>query len=398
MDKLFIEWVGEKNKDLLYEILAYSCLTDYPIHTLFSLIGVGRNGKSRFLALVNNFIGCENISSTELDQLTESRFESAKLFKKLVCVLGETNFGLLEKTSIIKKLTGQDLIGAEFKGKNPFDFINYAKLLIASNSLPSSTDTSEGFYRRWLIIDFPNEFSEGKDILEIIPKEEYNNLANKVIEILPKLIDKGIFTNQGTIEDRKKRYIMASNPLSLFINSYCVTNIDAYIKYNELYLAYLHYLQVEKRRRISRKEFNKVLEDEGFQSEKTSRDNENGYFVLGIKLCDNFLEKVTKVTKVLQSQLSIYTRELSENYVTNVTNVTNPPNFEQKNTIFINKPSQEIAARVVSWLENIEQPTQAIIMALQNEGLSEKEAELFINKSIIEGLLFEPKSGYLRCL
>jgi len=176
IDKLFEDWVGEEYVRTLYEIIAYCCYADYPVQVLFCLYGNGRNGKSCFLRLLSRFVGKENICSTELDLLVgnnSSRFESFKLYKKLVCLMGETNFGVLNKSSMLKKLTGGDMIGFEMKGKKPFDDINYAKMIIASNSLPTSEDTSEGFYRRWIIIDFPNEFPEGKDILETIPEKEY---------------------------------------------------------------------------------------------------------------------------------------------------------------------------------------------------------------------------------
>ena len=98
--------------------------------------------------------------------------------------------------------------------------------MISSNSLPSSQDTSDGFFRRWLIIRFPNEFPEGKDIVSTIPDQEYKNLAKKVCRILPELIDRGSFTNQGTIKDRKDMYILSSNPLPLFIDDYCIKSDD----------------------------------------------------------------------------------------------------------------------------------------------------------------------------
>lgn len=327
MDKLFSEWVGEEHKQTLYEILAYCCLCDYPIHSLFCFIGSGRNGKSRFLALLNKFIGGNNCISTELDALTESRFESAKLYRKSVCFMGETNFGIMEKTSLIKKLTGQDLLGGEFKGKNPFDFVNYAKLCISSNSLPSSTDTSEGFYRRWLIIDFPNEFEEGKDILDIIPEHEYNNLSNKVIGLLPKLLNDGHFTNQGSIEQRKQKYIMASNPLSLFIKKCCDVDVVHFVKTSDLYLSYLHYLQIHKRRRISRKEFARVLEDEGYYSEKAQLNYDSGYFIKGLKLKENWEKIVTAVTNVTCFTPYIEKIGRSEKHVTISTNVTEIQRF-----------------------------------------------------------------------
>jgi len=287
MDKLFKEWVGEKYLDTLYEIISYCCYSDYPIQVLFCLYGGGRNGKSCFLRMLSKFIGSPNLCSTDLDLLVghnKSRFESFKLYRKLACLLGETNFGVLDNTTLLKKLTGGDMIGYEIKGKLPFDDYNYAKILIASNSLPSSEDTSEGFYRRWVIIDFPNQFKEGKDIIEDIPDIEYENLARKVTEILPKLLEKGEFTNQGTIEERRKKYVMASNPLPFFIEQCCMEDVNYYERYSHFYLSYVKFLTKMKRRVVSKKEFSRILIAEGYENRKTSKEGEIDYYIEGLKI------------------------------------------------------------------------------------------------------------------
>ena len=292
MDKLITEWVGEKYKKTLYQILSYCCLTNYPIHLIFCLVGCGRNGKSKFLGLMNKFIGMDNICSTELDVLLDSRFESFKLYKKLVCTMGETNFGVINKTSLLKKLTGQDLIGFEYKNKRPFDAHNYAKIMISSNSLPTSEDTSEGFYRRWMIIDFPNTFPEGKDILDTIPDVEYSNLALKITKLLPELIKNCAFEEQGTIEVRREKYIMASNPLPLFIKNSCRPEFEGFIRYSELYTAFVTFLKKHKRRIISKREFTNVVTQEGYEIRKTTKEI-NGRFqsdrwIEGLVLKDNY--------------------------------------------------------------------------------------------------------------
>lgn len=288
MDKLITEWVGEEYRQTAYEIIAYCCLADYPIHLIFCLVGSGRNGKSKFLGLIHNFLGADNICSTELDSLLSSRFEGFKLYKKLACIMGETNFNVLNKTSLLKKLTGQDLIGFEKKNKTPFDAKNYAKILIASNSLPVSTDTSEGFYRRWMIINFNNIFKEGHDVLQIIPEGEYNALAKKVTEVLPKLLKAGEFNKQGSIEERQQKYILASNPLSHFLEISCERGADYFMRYSELYTAYRQYLHKNKRRRILYKEFNDVLALEGLEvirtTKKIGEDWVSDRYIEGIKL------------------------------------------------------------------------------------------------------------------
>ena len=221
MDKIFEEWVGKEYIKTLYEIIAYCLLPSYPIHRLFCLLGAGMNGKSCFINLLKKFIGVNNCTSTELDILLNSRFEVTRLHKKLICIMGETNFNELSQTSILKKLTGGDLIGFEYKNKTPFEDNNYAKILIATNNLPETTDKTLGFYRRWCIIDFPNQFSEQKDILDDIPEEEYESLALKSCSLLHDLLKNRKFYNEGDVEERMKKYEEKSNPFDKFINDRC---------------------------------------------------------------------------------------------------------------------------------------------------------------------------------
>jgi len=242
MDKIFKEWVGKDYVKTLYEVIAYCILADYPIHRLFILIGGGLNGKSCFLKLLNKFIGEKNITTTELDTLLASRFEITRLHKKLVCVMGETNFHQLSHTSKLKKLTGGDLIGYEYKNKNPFEDFSYAKLIIATNTLPVTTDKTIGFYRRQLIIDFPNQFDEKKDILTEIPEEEYNNLGIKSVRILMELLKKREFHNEGSIDLRRQRYEEKSNPLDKFIKDNCDIDENYHIfkyEFRDLFSAFL---------------------------------------------------------------------------------------------------------------------------------------------------------------
>ncbi len=233
MDKIFEEWVGKDHVQTLYEILAYCLIPNYPIHRIFCFIGGGMNGKSCFLNLLRKFIGASNCASTELDTLLQSRFEVTRLHKKLVCQMGETDFSEMNKTSVLKKLSGGDLIGFEYKNKDHFEDINYAKIIIATNNLPSTSDKTIGFYRRWMIIDFPNQFSEKKDILAEIPEEEYKALALKCTFILKDLLKTRTFTNEGSVEDRMKKYEDHSNPLEKFMREFVEEDVDGHIWKND---------------------------------------------------------------------------------------------------------------------------------------------------------------------
>jgi len=266
-DKIFKEWVGEEYVQTLYEIIAYCLIPQYPLHRIFCLIGGGLNGKSKLLELLRKFIGVDNCCSTELDTLLNSRFEVTRLHRKLVCQLGETNFNEISKTSMLKKLSGGDLIGFEYKNKDPIEANNYAKIIIATNNLPSTTDKTMGFYRRWLIIDFPNRFTEKKDILKDIPEEEYSCLAVKCCLMLRNLLEVKEFHNEGTIEQRMEKYESKSNFLEEFIRLFTTQeDVNGYITKADFYKKFLEWCRENRHRELSETSLGLTMKKMGVES------------------------------------------------------------------------------------------------------------------------------------
>jgi P4 family phage/plasmid primase-like protien len=265
LDKIFEEWVGKDKVQTLYEIIAYCLLPDYPINRLFCFVGGGMNGKSSFIEFLKRFLGYKNVTSTELDILMTSRFEIARFHKKLLCVMGETNFSEMTKTSILKKLTGGDYIGFEYKNKQPFEDYNYAKIIIATNNLPATTDKTIGFYRRWLIVDFPNQFSERKNILDDIPQEEYECLALRCCFVLKDLLNKRAFHNEGTVEDRAKKFEEMSNPLDKFVKEFCEQDLNGNVISNDFAKKLNQWLTENRYRAMAENSIGKQMKLLGFE-------------------------------------------------------------------------------------------------------------------------------------
>lgn len=261
IDKLFEDWVGPEWKQTLYEILAYCMLPDYPFHLMFWLYGAGSNGKSVFLRLLNKFIGADNICTSDLNLLINNRFEVAKLYKKLVCQIGETDFSMLKNTQLIKRLTGDDKVGFEFKNKNPFDDYSYAKIIIATNSIPETTDNTKGYWRRNMIIDFPNEFEGRTDIIATIPDEEYEALANRCCNVLKDLLENRYFHKEGSIEIKQKRYEERSNPFQKFIDMYCKENPFGFVYTSEFTKRYQTFLVKNGHRIWSKNEIGRKMKE-----------------------------------------------------------------------------------------------------------------------------------------
>jgi putative DNA primase/helicase len=265
IDGLFKSWHSEK-ADHLCEICAYCLYDAYPIQRIFALVGSGSNGKGQFMKLLRTFIGFENCVSTDLDKLAKSQFEASKLYKKKAAFIGETNYNTLSQTNMLKALSGGDLVSCEYKGRDSFDFVNTAKIILATNGLPATTDRSDGFYRRWNITEFRNKFKDGKDIVDSVPEIEYENFGRKCVNLLRELLKAGKFLYEEEQDKRRDKYESLSNPVQAFINEECIVMDDVFVPIWFIYEQYDHYREKRGHRKISKREFTAILRSMDFET------------------------------------------------------------------------------------------------------------------------------------
>ena len=282
IDALLESWVGSEHKQEVYEIFAFSIVPNYFIHRIFWLLGAGANGKGTLLRVLEKFLGENNTTSCDLNKLMKERFEGAMLYKKLACIIGESNFRILETTGFLKSLSGEDFLRCEFKGKDPFKFQNYAKIIIASNSLPPTLDKTPGFYRRQKAIDFPNTFSKEKDILKDIPGEEFENFALKCLNIAKKLWVNRTFTNDVDFKEREKIYEEKSNPLILFIKENYKKDINCDVLFSEFIEELNDFLNERGKRILTNPAVSKILKNDGFIIKKKTIEGISGIFIEGL--------------------------------------------------------------------------------------------------------------------
>jgi len=270
IDKLFKEWMikdgiqDESWVNTLQEVSAYATEDSAFMQTIIWLCGSGCNGKGCYLNFIMKFLGEKNVCASELKTLVTRNFETSGLYKKKAVVMGEVDTYDLTNTNLLKQLSGEDLIRFEFKGKTPFSQKSTTTCFIASNALPVTPDRSNGFYRRNLVIDFPNVFKVGKDIVGNIPEIEYKNFAKKSIRLLKELHEKGYFTNGGTIEDRKVRYEERSNPIVHFITMNCTESPEDYQIFSVFLHKFQEYLKEIRLRPMSSIQTSKALKNEGY--------------------------------------------------------------------------------------------------------------------------------------
>ena len=95
-----------------------------------------------------------------LQRLEADRFSAARLYGKLANICPDLPGERLESSAMFKAITGCDRITAEVKYRDSFEFAPFARLLFSANRLPASSDASQAFFDRWLIVPFQNRFRQ----------------------------------------------------------------------------------------------------------------------------------------------------------------------------------------------------------------------------------------------
>lgn len=276
ISKFLHDIVAEPDIDLLCEIAGYCLTTDCSHQKAFMLYGVGSNGKSVFLALLEALVGGENTSAESLQKLEFDKYRTAKLYGKLVNICGDIPDSKMHKSEVFKKLTsGLDLIDGENKYQDSFQFRNTAKLVFSANVLPEGKK-DKAYYRRWVLVQFPNNFEGGKEDKTLITRlkdpEKLSGFLNLVLQGLKRLKENGKFSNAKSVEDTQREYEFNSNPIAAFMDE-CTKgsqeDIDAII----LYSTYVLWAEVNDKRVISYNQFGKELKKLGYEN---YRENESG--------------------------------------------------------------------------------------------------------------------------
>jgi phage/plasmid-associated DNA primase len=136
------------------EILGYGLYAGNPLQRAVMTLGPGGNGKSVYLTLARALYGRANVSATSLQALSENRFSGAELFGRLANICGDLDARAVKRTDLFKQLTGGDLIQAERKFAHPFSFTCFALPLFSANEAPLSSDQTDAWFDRWLVVPF----------------------------------------------------------------------------------------------------------------------------------------------------------------------------------------------------------------------------------------------------
>ena len=156
------------NQLILGEYAGYTFINHLNFEKVLMLYGQGGNGKSVWLAATTAVFGKHNVTDYSLESVTKRPEYRAQLAHGMLNICAESATSL--NIEVFKKIASREPLECRRLYENPFIMKDYSRQICSTNRFPNPTETTEGYFRRLLMISFE----------QFIPLAERNFRMNKV--------------------------------------------------------------------------------------------------------------------------------------------------------------------------------------------------------------------------
>jgi putative DNA primase/helicase len=180
-------------------MFAHAVHRGYPTQSAFLLWGDTATGKSTTLRVLEELIGHENVAAQSVRQIRNYNHAEAALYGKQANIVSEAPKPEEMKEQEFKALTGGDLIHANPKGKDQFEFYNSATMIFATNDMlgqEAFEELPDEYIRRWEPIKYINSVPKSQredNYYERFTEDdaEMQGILNRTLEALYRMKKRG---------------------------------------------------------------------------------------------------------------------------------------------------------------------------------------------------------------
>lgn len=261
----------KEDVNMILAYMAYCLTLDYGLKTFMILCGQSNTGKSVLLRFITAMIGHENTSALSMHELSH-RFYPSQLYNRLLNACGDNESLPLASIGNLKKITGGDQIMHEKKGKEPFFFVPFAKLIFSFNQLPLQLEEkSNAFYKRMRILFMNNElFLDNEYVDDLCSNESIEEVIPYLLSLLPvKAIPRTRRSNR-LVEDLRQD----SDSIHAFIKKKCITGPEYVVSKERFYEAYAQFCISAGRESHKKHGFMRSMRSLGFTELRDSKTRE----------------------------------------------------------------------------------------------------------------------------
>lgn len=233
----------------------------------------GRNGKGTLVKLIEKVIGSHRTVSMNLNMFKESSFAAYQLKDKALYIEDDYKADYIDAKTIglLNRIVSGAPDTVHQKNKPAMEITHTAVPIIQCNKTPKlKAEDDGGFYLRWVVVNFKNEYGNKMDeFLSVRLMEDENvlsSLLNYMIDGVKQIIDR---KNNGTIgnffkvdeESHIKDWKKENNSVLQFVDECCEINNVYECSVRDLYYYYRDEWNVGGSK-MSEKKFSTIITDE----------------------------------------------------------------------------------------------------------------------------------------
>jgi len=275
---------------LLWQVISASMNGNFTRKQSIWLYGQGRSGKGTYQDLISNLVGSKNVATLKVNQFSE-RFALPMLEEKVVCIGDDVPAHVyIDDSSNFNSVVTGDSVRVERKNKDGYSTNFKMTVIQSTNGLPRIHNKTEGTYRRFLIVQFKEAFTNYNDNWSI--KNDYIKRKDVLEYVLQKAIklDFEKFITPESSKQLMENYKIENDPIRDFkvsiFDEFTSTRIPVYL----LYQYYLDFCDENKYKYMSSRNFinsfEKIL-DEDWEKKKAKIGNFFNETYLPIQLDKN---------------------------------------------------------------------------------------------------------------
>ena len=269
----------KEQRNFLVIVLGYF-LTGLSTEQLwFFFHGVGSNGKSVLITLLENLMG-DYATKIPTEMLMQHNRSSAGAAPDLLLLQGkrlvfcnETKEGQRLDDARLKDLTGNDtIIGRPLYSNNHISFSPTHKLVVVGNYHPTVSDDSHGFWRRVVLYPFSVTIPQAQQDKRLLEKliAEGPGILNYLLDALKTYFEKGLEMPK-TLSKATQEYRTEQDVVQQFLDDECVTAPEKTIPKTNLYLRYTQWCSVNGLYGVSANRLSRKLKAKGFKLREDKR-------------------------------------------------------------------------------------------------------------------------------
>jgi len=231
----------------------------------FLLSGVARSGKSTVLEVARAMFPQRYVAAISPARWGHEYFAGG-LAGKRANFVGELPDDQAIPAAAFKNVLGGDPVEARHPSHRPFSFVNEAAHFFCSNHPIGTTDRTDGFYRRWVVLRFVNAIAVDEvdpDLAARIIGSELPAVLAWAMRGAERVAIARRYTSTPAHEQFMRQWRVGSNPALRFLTDaeYVELDAEAVEPSSGVYLAFRAWAQAQGNKPMSAQAFAQLLDD-----------------------------------------------------------------------------------------------------------------------------------------